>query len=1442
MVTSDSRPRDPSPTAAPRAGAGVGDRVMTPAFVVFAFALAFWQRPGWATADTKIDLHIDPGHFLAQVASAWTATGDLGEVHSAQYSGYLWPMGPFFAAVHALGASDWVGERIWLGVLFALSAWGMLKLLDVLAGRPRGVAHLVAAAFYLLNPYVVVFTARTSITLLGYAALPWLLLITYHGVHAARGRRGWRGWWWAAAFALILTSTGGGVNAAVVGWMLVGPLVLAVYEPAIGAVRWRDALGFLIRVGVLGLLASLWWIVPVLVHVRFGINFLQFTEQPGTIWGTNSLTESLRLMGYWTSYIGVGFGVNRPFFSDSATLLFNPLVVGASLLIPALAVLGFVRARRLSYVPLLLALVIVGVVIETAGFPDGTPVRGTMVWIYEHIFVLSFMRTTNKAAPLVAVGVAGLFGLTVRHGLDWVRARAPGAPRHAALVLGPLAVAALIVFAALPLVRGDAIDTQLSFRRIPAGWTQAARGLDRTLPANTRALVLPGQIFAYYNWGGTLDAILPRLTTRPVAVRFETPYSDLHADDLLITVDDLVQQDRLVPGQLTPLLRLMGVGAVITGADDDISRSGALDPAAAARVLAGQGLATPDDSYGAVKPHPAASGDLGPAVDLPEVRRYDIADSRGIVHLDPVSSPTVVDGSAQSLADLAAFGALPARAPIFYAGDQSPAQLRGLAAQGANLVVGDSNRRQEFLPESTQQNLGVTLPANVALPVSAAEIDPFPTPGTAAQTVAALQGARSLTAPSEPGELQFPEAAPIAAFDGDLSTAWAADRNLPVFDRWIQVGFDAPRDVPYVDVYPLDDTHGTVTEVDVNGISHAVGTGWTRIPLHLRSVSTLRLTITGLRQPKMGEASAGGFREIRIPGFHVREYLRAPIVVGRDLAGVDLSRDSLTYLFDRTTGDQPFDRNVGGEDTLLDDPSDRGDAEAQIERIVFAPATRAYSASAWVYPAVSTTDAALDRLAGYRGPDTFDSSSRFQDQPAYRASSAFRGLAAAPGPGWIGVWRAGGPSPWIAWSTPRTVTLSALRLTPSTLVVRRPTSVELSWSGGETGPLSVAADGTITLPRPAAARAFRLTILSAAFPAGATAQQRQALAVGIGALTGPGVPSVSLPSGGRLDAPCGTVAIAIDGRAVPLAPSGTIAQLDAGRPLLARACGAGRSVAMPAGVDRISSLPGPFSVDLLRLVSPATAPHAASPTSASALSAASAASAGGRVLAPGSIGNSSLTGVRLALTAPTWLVLGESYDAGWQATCNGRSLGAPHVIDGYANGWLAPAGCRRVAFTFGPQSGINHSYEVSALACALMLVLLAAGALRRPGLATLPPAARRRLAPWTGGPRPLRQAVPLALVAALPLGYLFALRAGLGLFVLLTVVLWRGWSPRTLGLAAAVMLGIAVPIAYVIGDPHNQGGYGFAYSTQTIGAHWIGVAAIVLLSLAVWRIIRARAR
>jgi arabinofuranan 3-O-arabinosyltransferase len=1401
------------------------DGIMALAFAVACFALAFWQRPGDASSDTKIDLHVDPVAFLGQVASAWTPSIDLGAVHGAQYSGYLWPMGPLFAGLHSIGLSAWVAHRIWLGLIFALSAWGVLKLLDALLGRPRGIAHAVAAAFYVLNPYTVMFTGRTSVTLLGYAALPWLLLIVYQGVRAGHGWRDWRAWWWAAAFAVVVTSIGGGINGAVVGWMLVGPLVLLLYEPLIGSVRWRQAGGFLVRAGVLGTLASLWWILPLLVHARYGTDFLQFTEQPRSIWATNSATEALRLMAYWTSYVGVGFyGLDRPFFTEAGTLLFNPLVVGASLLLPALAVAGFIWTRRWRYAPFFLLILLVGMAIEVAGFPEGTPSRDAMDWIYRHVEVLRFMRTTQKAAPLVAIGVAGLLGLAAQLGVARLLALRRPPVRRVALAVGALGLTALIALAALPLVRGSAVDEQLTWERIPSAWTDAGDELDRDMRKNSRALVLPGQIFAYYTWGGTIDAILPRVTDRPVAVRYETPYSDPHATDMLWTVDRLVQQRRLVPAQLPPLLRLLGAGAVVTGSDDDITRSGAVEPSATAAELAAQGLARPSRSYGPAREMPPPRGELGPTPTLPQVRRYDVPGGRGIVSVAPIGPATIVDGSAEGLAGMAAFGILPKRAPIFYAADLSSDELRRQAARGAHVIVTDSNRRRRFIPEFARQNLGATLREGEPVDENFAFIEPFADRGSDAQTVATLVGATYLRAPYEGGLHEFPEHAPIAAFDGDPSTAWTADRYFVPSARWIEVGFDRPRDIPYVELLPTGDPFGVEKEVDVNGVRAELRPGLNRIRAGLKDVTRLRVTITEVDQPGGDLRGGGGFREIRMPGLRVRQRLRPPILAGRALAGRDLRRVALTYMFERTTADDPFRRDRQTGSPQLELASNREDPERQIERVVFAPAARRYSADAWVYPAVDARDSDLDRLAGLRGPVRFDSSGRFKNQPRYRASKAFdrRG-----GTAWIGIWaRPSSPHPWISWTSRRPMTVSRLRLTAAPAPIRRPTVVRVSWRGGSTPPRRVGPRGRVTLPRAVRARSFRLTVLAVRFPPRAGPRERSTRAVGIGSVTVPGLRSVAAPEGGPLRAPCGSVKIDVGGRDVPLRPRGTVAALEAGRPFPAGGCGV--DVWMGAGIQEIRSQPGVFGVHLLRLRSPAPVPLP--PAS------------GGDVVRAGTVRHSSVDGARVSLDGPSWLVLGQSFSEGWHASCDGRSLGEPRPINGYANGWRAPSDCRDVAFTFAPQGGVRLGYAVSAAVCLVLLAFLVAGWFvarrRRPAAVGPPP-----LLPEDRPERlPLSRAAAVAFLPTLLLAFLFAARSAVVIFPILTLILWRGAGSRLLTGVAAALLGVAVPILYVIYSPRDRGGFNFEYSIELIWAHWVGVAALILLMIACWRMLAAARR
>ena len=95
-------------------------------------------------------------------------------------------------------------------------------------------------------------------------------------------------------------------------------------------------------------------------------------------------------------------------------LLFALPVVLAGLLVPALALTGFAWTRKHPYGPFALLLVLVGLLIMSAGFPEGTPLRRASNFTYNHFLPVQFLRTTYKAGPLVLIGLAILAGLGPR--------------------------------------------------------------------------------------------------------------------------------------------------------------------------------------------------------------------------------------------------------------------------------------------------------------------------------------------------------------------------------------------------------------------------------------------------------------------------------------------------------------------------------------------------------------------------------------------------------------------------------------------------------------------------------------------------------------------------------------------------------------------------------------------------------------------------------------------------------------------------------------------------------------------------------------------------------------------------------------------------------------------------------------------------------------------
>jgi len=924
-------------------------RAIPAALALAAYALAFLQRPGELVADTKIDLHTDPVGFLADAAAAWAPSGGLGQVQAGQYAGYLWPMGPFHALGDLIGLAPWVTQRLWLGTLLALAAWGTVRLLDALAERPRGVPHLVAGALMVANPYVVVFANRTSVTLLAYALLPWLLLAVHRGVRHPRG------WLWPAVTALLVTSLGGGVNAAVASWVLLGPALLVAYETAFVGVAWRDAGRFLVRAVPLTALASAWWIAPVLVQIGYGVDFLPFTEPAGAIWTSTSMSESLRLMGFWVAYLGVGYGPDlTPAFDTGPTLLYAPLVIVAGFAVPALAIAGFTWTRRARYGPFFAGLALIALLVMFTGFPDGAPLRRALHNAYDEVEIVRFLRTAYKAGPLLALALACLGGMAA--GVLWERLRGRAPTPALALLAG----GALIVGWAAPLFEGRAVDRQISFDRVPADWERAAAGVDRELPRGTRALVLPGQVFPFYRWGGTQDAILPALTDRPVSVRGVVPYADLRAVELLWATDSLVQQRRTLPGQLAPLLALMGAGEVVVGTDDDRFRSGAVAPAPAADELRrGAGLAVADSRLGAV-------------------RRYALPASQGLVRVKPLTGVRIVDGSAAALTGLAALDDLPERTATLYAADLSPAEIRAAARAGAEVVVSDSNRRRVVLPSQPRQAEGATLGPGDPIPPDGPVLDPFARGGSAAQTVAVYEGARSVIAPFSPSFVQFPEHRPYAALDGDRATWWNADRYLEDDERWIEIDFGRRIDVPVLGLLPQRETRTILSEVEIAGERYRVRPGWNRLPVGLRDVTGLRVNVTAHEGPPPGlTGGAGAIAELRIPGVRVRERLRPPQLATEALAGIDRRATPLAFLFERTTGTDPFDREANPDPDATSVPESdsqsgalvatAGDGELAIARRFELPAARAWRADGWATVAPGTPASLLERWRGSGG-------------------------------------------------------------------------------------------------------------------------------------------------------------------------------------------------------------------------------------------------------------------------------------------------------------------------------------------------------------------------------------------------------------------------------------------------------------------------------------------
>jgi arabinofuranan 3-O-arabinosyltransferase len=1385
---------------------------------VGAFVIAFAQRPGKVFADSRVELTANPGLFLDRISSIWSPTTDLGHIQSGQFVGYLFPQGAWFALAQAIGLPMWVAERLFMGTLLALAAWGVVLLMDDLFDRERGLAHIVAPLLFVANPYVAIFASRATVNLLAYVAMPWLM------VAVCRGLRAPRRWHWPAIFAVAVAAAGGGVNAAFLPWVIGAPALLVVYETVVLARRGRDALSFAWRTAVCTAVACAWWIVPVALQSRYGPNFLAFLEQPATIWSTTSMSESLRLLGYWILYFATSYqGSPEPSVSVAAPYLFSPAIIIATFAVPVLAALGLVWNRGWRYAPYFGLLAVGGLLVMASGFPLDKPLERLMADVYYNVSSLQFLRTTYKAAPDVALGFACLSAAACASLYRSARAGMLRVRRFRVPAWGMLLVLLIPIGTALPFFNGTAIDQRLVYK-IPSYWRTALTDADRTTPGDHRLMVLPGQVFSWYRWGETVGSIAPALTHRPVLVREATPYADPHAAELQAAVDDLVQQGRAVPGQLLPLLGLMAVGQILVPTDGVRTQSGEPDPATVAHTLsadfpAGRATAT----YGRVRTFTPQPGRGGSPMALPDMRRYVVSPlSPGVVRAQAAAGATVLDGDAQGITELAAVHALNPRRALFYAGDLDRQGVLDRVREGASLVFTDSNRHQYIAPSLTTGSTSPVLGPTDPIARGLAHYELFPDTGGADETVAVYSGVRFLRTPQAQSLGLRPEFRPYAAFDGRLSSAWLASFT-DAASRYIDLALSKPRAIGTIRVHGHSDLLGgtTAVAISVNGGPEKLQplkTGWTTVRLDNPRVTTLRLRVaTVIFGPGLG-----GLDEVRVPGLRVHEALRLPTRLAQQTRGADLSHNPISIVLHRTTADFPYQAGNDVEAPQADNPFDAVDPELGIKREVTLPAARSYGLRGWSSVNPAAPDPAIDRLAGVPASWRMASSSRFEGTPINRASSAFDG---DPRMAWIGDLLQG-RTPWIAVRAPRPFLVRRLRLRPLSPDYGFPSRVDVIADSGFVGEAAVWRDGTIELPTPTRTTSLRLNLVRVRPPTGPHLLR----AVAISGVQIPGLRPPHPRRRGRFATGCGALTVTAAGHKATAAVSGTLQQLDAGAPLALRSCGRAPLLPLTAGGTLVTAAPGPvMRPDHIRLSSPPPAgplPAAVDPRPTAA------------IVNPGTARDGMRDRVRLRVRAPSWLVLGESYSRGWQAWCGPaggieRSLGAPVMTDGYANGWPVGRDCQEARFALAPQKLADASYWLSVVGGGVLLLAIAAEVLvrrrRRVDLAPpsvwvpSPPDPVRRLA--------LRGALIAGLVSAPVAGFFFAWRAGAVLGLAVFVLLLLGINARRL-IGLAVLALVAIIVAYLAYPSPDAGGFYFPYALHYITLHWVGVGVVCALGCA----------
>ncbi|WP_084268256.1 alpha-(1-_3)-arabinofuranosyltransferase [Mycobacterium avium] len=755
---------------------------------VIALALTFAQSPGRISPDTKLDLTANPLRFLARATNLWNSELPFGQAQNQAY-GYLFPHGTFFLIGHALGVPGWITQRLWWALLLTVGFWGLLRVAEALGIGSPG-SRVIAAAAFALSPRVLTTLGSISSETLPMMLAPWVLLPTILALRAT-GPRSVRA---LAAQAGVAVALMGAVNAiATVAGCLPAVIWWACHRP--NRLWWRYTGWWLVAL----MLATLWWVVGLVMLRAISPPFLDFIESSGVTTQWSSLVEMLRGTDSWTPYVAPTATAGAPLVTGSAAVLGTCLVAAAGLA----GLAGPTMPARGRLVTMLL----VGVVLMAAGYSGGL---GSPAAHAVQAFLDAGgapLRNVHKLGSVIRIpivlGVAQLLGRIPLPGSApkslWLSAFAhPERDKRVAT--------AVVVLTALMVSTSLAWTGRLTppgtFTAIPPYWQQTADWLTQHntgSPTPGRVLVAPGAPFATQVWGTSHDEPLQVLGASPWGVRDSIPLTPPQTIRALDSVQRLFAAGRPSLGLADTLAR-QGISYVVVRNDLDPDTSRSARPILVHRAVDGSPGLHKVAQFGApvgpgtVAGFVADSG-LRPRYPAVEVYRVDAGGDAGTPYFVDTDRMARIDGGPEVLLRLDERRRLLGQPPLGPALLTADARAAGLPLPaGAGVTVTDTPvARETDYGRVDQHSSAIRAPGDARHTYN--RVPDYPVPG-ADPVLGAWTGGRITVSSSASDSTAMPDVAPAtspaAAIDGDPATAWVSNSLQSAVGQWMQIDFDHP--------------------------------------------------------------------------------------------------------------------------------------------------------------------------------------------------------------------------------------------------------------------------------------------------------------------------------------------------------------------------------------------------------------------------------------------------------------------------------------------------------------------------------------------------------------------------------------------------------------------------------------------------------------------------